>query len=143
MKYLLDTDHISFLFRRNSTECPRIEGNIHRVGQHEVAFSIVSFHEQVMGFHKQLSRAKRPADLVMWYGGMGRLFSVYGRTNLVLFEGAAASTLAAIKKLPKLQIDPMDLRIAAIALAGGMTLVSRNLADFGRVPNLAVENWTR
>ena len=37
----------------------------------------------------------------------------------------------------------MDLRIASIALSQNMTVVTRNLSDFGRVPNLAIENWTQ
>ena len=34
-----------------------------------------------------------------------------------------------------------DLRIAAIALARGLTVVTGNVRHFQRVPGLAVENW--
>jgi tRNA(fMet)-specific endonuclease VapC len=36
----------------------------------------------------------------------------------------------------------MDLKIAAIALAHKATLLSRNLRDFSRVPDLKVEDWS-
>lgn len=41
----------------------------------------------------------------------------------------------------KLNVGKMDLRIAAIALEEGATVVTRNLRDFQRVPELVCENW--
>jgi tRNA(fMet)-specific endonuclease VapC len=38
-------------------------------------------------------------------------------------------------------IGPNDLFIAAHALALGLTLVTDNLREFSRVPDLHVENW--
>jgi tRNA(fMet)-specific endonuclease VapC len=38
-------------------------------------------------------------------------------------------------------IGPNDLMIAAIALANGLTVVTHNTAEFGRVPGLIVEDW--
>jgi predicted nucleic acid-binding protein len=40
-------------------------------------------------------------------------------------------------------IGKIDLRIAAIALEQKAPVVSRNLRDFRRVPNLAVEDWPK
>jgi tRNA(fMet)-specific endonuclease VapC len=38
-------------------------------------------------------------------------------------------------------IGPNDLLIAAHALASGLTLVTDNAEEFGRVAGLEVENW--
>lgn len=38
-------------------------------------------------------------------------------------------------------IGPYDLQIAAIARAADLCVVTRNISEFSRVPNLVVENW--
>lgn len=38
-------------------------------------------------------------------------------------------------------IGPYDLQIAAIALANGCTLVTHNVREFSRVPDLVYEDW--
>jgi tRNA(fMet)-specific endonuclease VapC len=38
-------------------------------------------------------------------------------------------------------IGPVDTLIAGIALSRGLTLVTRNTREFGRVVGLTVENW--
>ena len=38
-------------------------------------------------------------------------------------------------------IGPNDLMIAAIAVANALTLVTRNVSEFSRVPNLRIEDW--
>ena len=40
-----------------------------------------------------------------------------------------------------LPIGPYDLQIAAIALANQLVLVTHNVAEFSRVPNLKCVDW--
>ena len=47
---------------------------------------------------------------------------------------------AALEKTGK-TIGPLDLLIAAHALALGATLITHNTREFRRVPGLSVENW--
>lgn len=38
-------------------------------------------------------------------------------------------------------IGPLDLQIAAIALAHQLTLVTHNIREFSRIPQLRLEDW--
>lgn len=58
----------------------------------------------------------------------------------------AARTFGELKaKLRRrsVQVAPMDLLIAAIALRHGCTLATGNVRHFRSVPDLRVENWIR
>ena len=60
------------------------------------------------------------------------------------FDAAAAEVygpLRAVLETEGRRLDEPDLRIASIALARDLTLVTGNLRHFGRVPDLRVENW--
>lgn len=60
------------------------------------------------------------------------------------FDPAAATEYARVRvdlEARGLVIGANDLLIAAIALANGLTVVTHNTAEFGRVPGLAVEDW--
>ena len=67
------------------------------------------------------------------------------RYTLVLeLSGAVAEHYAEIRSALKRSgqmIGANDLFIAAHARSQGMTLVTNNVREFGRVPGLQVENW--
>lgn len=49
MKFLLDTDHISILQKQSGKEFAALMARIGQVQRADLAFCIVSFHEQVLG----------------------------------------------------------------------------------------------
>lgn len=60
MKFLLDTDHISILQKQSGAEYAALMTHIAQVQRSDLAFCIVSFHEQVLGCNAYLARAKTP-----------------------------------------------------------------------------------
>ena len=61
--------------------------------------------------------------------------------NLLDFNDEAYNYYQKLRQ-QKIRIGTQDLRIAAIAIANQASIVTRNQQDFGKVPDLSVEDWT-
>lgn len=60
------------------------------------------------------------------------------------FDDAAAEIAGVLRaQLVKqgMPIGPYDLQIAAIALANDCTVVTHNVSEFSRIPELEIEDW--
>jgi len=60
------------------------------------------------------------------------------------FDSAASQEAGRIRAILESQgkmIGPYDVLLAGQAVAAGLTLVTDNTSEFGRVPGLALENW--
>jgi tRNA(fMet)-specific endonuclease VapC len=139
--FVLDTDHLGILQRQTA---PQFGNLMRRISQYpEASFfvTIVSFHEQVLGWNTYLARAKDSSGIVRGYSKLEGILGDFARSQVLSYASAAADAFEELKK-QRIRVGTMDLRIAAIALTSGMTVLTRNLVDFGRVPNLNVEDWT-
>jgi tRNA(fMet)-specific endonuclease VapC len=141
MKYLLDTDHLSILQRQTGEPYSRLSARMERLPLGDFAVSTVTFHEQLLGAHAYISRARKLDDIVRGYDMISRLVFDFKVLPLVSFDGNAAIELEQIQP-QRLQLAKMDARIAAIARSRGLVLLTRNLRDFGKVQGLGIEDWT-
>ena len=141
MKFLLDTDHISILQRQGGAEFIALSTRIAQQQPADLAFSVMSFHEQVLGCHTYLNRARTSADVVRGYGMLNRVLNDFSAAQLLPFDIIAAATLDGLLA-QRIRLASMDLRIASIALSRGLTVLTRNTRDFSRVPGLLTEDWT-
>ena len=79
MKFLLDTDHISILQKQSGPEYSALMARIAQVRRADLAFCIVSFHEQVLGCNTYLAQAKTSADVERGYRMFDRVLSAFRR----------------------------------------------------------------
>jgi len=142
VKYLLDTDHISILQRRTGPEFAILWGRISREPRADMGFSIVSFHEQVLGCHAYINRARDADGVVRGYNMLARALRQFAAAPIVTFDASASAVFDGLGPR-RLRVNAMDLRIASIALSRGLVLLTRNSADFARVPGLVIEDWTQ
>jgi tRNA(fMet)-specific endonuclease VapC len=111
------------------------------LSDNDVAVTFISFEEQTRGWLAFLARARSLTQQVEAYSRLRRMVDNYRTIPLIDFDRAAATEFQRLRS-SRLRIGTMDLRIAAIALAQSATLVTRNRADFEKVPGLTVEDWT-
>lgn len=132
MKYLLDTNTCIFIINfRPAAVRRKLEAQA--VGN--VAISTVTVSELEYGAAKSQHREKNRATLEKFLLPL----------EVLVYDAAAARGYGEIRAhLEKdgTPIGPMDLMIAAHALATGLTVVTNNTREFRRVPSLQVEDWT-
>ena len=138
---LLDTDHVSLLQRGSGADAERLRARLSSLAPNEVATTIVTYEEQTRGWFSRLAAAKSVTELVAAYRLLNLHLEFYHNVTVVAFDEAAATAYQRLRR-SKVRIGTMDLRIAAIALAQDAMLLTRNKADFGKVPGFRFEDWT-
>ena len=139
--YILDTDHLSLLGRANSAEAQRLRFRLAGLKQKDRVTTIISFEEQMRGWMAHLAQARTLARQVEAYRRLKDFLDRYLKITVLEFDEAAAEEFSRLKQ-SRPRVGTMDLKIAAIALSCGATLLSRNLSDFNRLSGLLVEDWT-
>jgi tRNA(fMet)-specific endonuclease VapC len=133
---VLDSDLMSILLRGPASERSRLMDWIKRSGDDAVAVTIVTFQEQMRGWLAVIAKAKTPQQQVAGYARLHALLRDYQRLPVLDLSDAAAQTFAALRRQYR-RHGAADLRIAAIAITAGATLLSRNVRDFRPVEGLA------
>lgn len=128
--YVLDTNTLIYFFKGMGRVADRL---LHESPRAMSIPAMVLFELQV-GIQKSSSPRKR----------LGQLREMVSAVRILPFgakEAGAAAKIRARLESKGRSIGPYDVLIAGTALAHGATLVTHNRAEFGRVENLAIEDW--
>jgi tRNA(fMet)-specific endonuclease VapC len=107
----------------------------------DFAFSLVSFHEQMLGCYTRINRARTMPNVVRAYQILNQVFQSYRAVAILPFDAAAGAAFDGLTA-QRIRVSTMDLRIASIALSRVLTVLTRNLRDFRKAPGLLAEDWT-
>ncbi|MDA1306370.1 MAG: PIN domain-containing protein [Acidobacteria bacterium] len=133
MRFMLDTDTCSYIMKRShQTVLDRLQA----IPVGEVCMSVITQAELLCGVEVSPKRVHDAAALAA--------FLPY--VQVLDFTRDAATHYAGIRadlKTRGAMIGANDLLIAAHARAAALTLVTNNTAEFSRVHDLSLENWTR
>ena len=95
-----------------------------------------------MGCNNYINRARHRSEVARGYAMLDRTLRDYLAAPVLSFDLDAADWFDRLAT-QRLRVATMDLRIAAITLSRGQILLTRNVGDFGRVPGLLIEDWTK
>lgn len=132
---MLDTNIVSYYFRG----VPGVRARLLQSSPAEIAVSAVVVYELKSGL-------LRLADGVARRDRLNALDAFVSSIAVIAFDEPAADEAARIASALAAQgtpIGPHDVMIAATARVRRATLVTHNVREFGRVPDLAIEDWTQ
>ncbi len=129
--YFLDTNICIYVLKSHSDKI-RYKFN----ATPDLAISSVVYAELCFG----IENSESPKKAQRWQ----QLKQFTQRLQIIAWDKEAAKHYGAIRAILKRQGTPIgnnDLLIAAHALSVNTILVTNNVREFNRVPNLIVENW--
>lgn len=137
---ILDTDHIVVLKYSDGREYLSLSAKMAASTEQHFVTTCVTIEEQLRGWLALIKRSTDVQRQVSAYQELNKLINYFARWTRLDLDEQAADQFRELRG-QKIRIGTMDLKIAAIALVHGATLLSANLRDFQKVPNLVVEDW--
>lgn len=131
--YLLDTNVLSEVIRKRPE--PRVVERLRGVPPDSIFTSVVCVTELRYGARR------RPGGDVLWERIAREVLSRVRVLPLGETEALRAGDLLAALESAGQPIGIEDVLIGATALVGSLTVATRNVRHFRRLPGLAVESW--
>jgi tRNA(fMet)-specific endonuclease VapC len=130
MRYALDTNIVSQLWRLNTT----VKANLEAVDPSAIGIPAGVLAELLYGKFNNLDRASKLDVLIV---------DLRASYPVLPFDAGAADWFGRLKhQLKAATIQDRDLLIASTALAHGYTLVTNNTKHFERIKELVLLDWT-
>jgi tRNA(fMet)-specific endonuclease VapC len=139
-KYLLDTNHITYL-HRGGIQGANLRARLALVNEEDVVVSIVNYEEQMRGWLAYLGSLKSVAKEKNAYASLENMIRLYCNLPLLSFCDQSLEVFQELW-ISRIRVQTSDLKIASIALANNLILLTENARDFDKVPNLCWEDWT-
>ena len=131
MKVLLDTNICIYIIKRKPLEVLQ-KFEAYEVG--DIGISSITVAELKFGVQKSQSVEKNQQALMQFLLPL----------TIAKFDTAAANVYGEIRATLEKQgipIGSLNILIAAHALSLDLTLITNNIKEFDRVPNLKLKNW--
>lgn len=131
MRFLLDTDICIYIIKRKPQQ---IAQRFNTLRPSDIGISAITVAELEYGAQKSQKPEQNRAALQQFLIPL----------EILVFDPQAAQAYGTIRADLERKgqvIGSLDMLIAAQAKSEGITLVTNNIREFSRIPDLRVENW--
>ena len=129
---LLDTDTISYYFRKNPEVVEKVDAYLKEYGL--INLSVITYYEVLNGL--LYKDAKNQLQKFQHFVELNHVIPLtFDLANL------AAKTFVDLRK-KGITIGHNDVMIGACALAHDLTLVTNNMNHFNKIDGLKIDNWS-
>jgi tRNA(fMet)-specific endonuclease VapC len=131
MSYLIDTCVVSDFFKKN----PAVVKIFELTSPDEIYISSITVMEIEYGLRLNLEKEKKIRPL--WK-------DLLNSVNVIAYSSKCAIASASVRanlKNKGLSIGPYDVLIAGTSLAYSLIIVTSNIGEFRRIPNITIEDW--
>ena len=136
--FLLDSDIATLAMHEHE----RVYTRLAKVDPTQVVLTLVIRLEMLRGRIDAVLKAATAEELLRACLGLATSEASLGVYQILPITEAAADQFDALRANKKLKkVGRGDMLQAAIALAEGATLVTRNTKDFSPIPGLKLDNW--
>jgi tRNA(fMet)-specific endonuclease VapC len=136
--HLLDTNTLTALHKGD----PRVSDRLKHLDDPDIATTLITKIELLRGRIDFLLKANDGQALLRAQSWLFQTETLLGEIDILPFDSMAIEQFERLRAERSLRkMGRADLQIASIALAKRATLVTRNIKDFRRVPNLKTINW--
>jgi tRNA(fMet)-specific endonuclease VapC len=134
--YILDIDHLSLYGRNHPALIERLQ--VDSVNLTTIAINV---EDRFRGRLAKVAEAKAGTSSTNAYRWLSETVKLLTDFEVLQFT-AEAQLIYQDFKSQRIRVGTQDLRIASIVIAHNGILLSRNLRDFEKIPNLMVRDWT-
>src|SRR5438093_13740810 len=96
--FLLDTDHVGIIQRQAEPEFSRLWTRISQHPPEAFYVSIISFHEQVLGWNAYIRGARDTAGVMGAYRMFQRILADFSKAQVLPFDQAAVAAFDTLRK---------------------------------------------
>lgn len=137
LRFLFDTGHLTLYEHRHPRLLPRMVVQ----PPDAVGVSAVTAEETLRGRLASLAQARDGSRRIVSYSYLLESLDLLSQFLLVSYDQASENHFQKLRS-SRLKVGTQDLKIAAIALANNVILLTSNRRDFGRVPGLQLGDWS-